>query len=308
MTLISQVTVAYLEVLSARGTLDAALQSLAALAVERDRIDQLMAQGQAARVQRLRVDAAYAETEAERIAAAAGLDTGERRLARLLGLDVERARAGRLAPVRLAEGLRHVEERATLIRRFEDHNPELAEVRRLTEAAEQGRRAAAAAWWPRLDVAGAYLLFGSKAFEFEGEWQVGLRLSYPLFTGGQRARAVSEAGARAAEARAQYELARLRGHEAVDRALAAVEEQRARVEAIATAVEHLGEVARIERLALEAGRGTQTDYLGAEASLRRARASLVQARHAEIAARVELGRVAGELTPRWLSTMLETIP
>jgi outer membrane protein TolC len=307
MGLISEVTVAYLEVLSARGTLDAQLQSLAALAAERDRIEQLLAQGQAARVERLRVDAAYAETEAERIATAARLDTAERRLARLLGIDVEAARAARLVPVRLAH-TRHTEERTVLLQRFEAANPELQEALGLTEAADQGRRAAAAAWWPRLDVAGAYLLFGSKEFEFQGEWQVGLRLSYPLFTGGQRSRAVSEAGAQAEEARAQYELARLRGHEVVDRALAAVEEQRARVEAIATAVEHLVEVARIERLALEAGRGTQTDYLGAEASLRRARASLVQARHAEIAARVELGRVAGELTPSWLSAMLETVP
>jgi outer membrane protein TolC len=241
MGLISEVTVAYLEVLSARGTLDAQLQSLAALAAERDRIEQLLAQGQAARVERLRVDAAYAETEAERIATAARLDTAERRLARLLGIDVEAARAARLVPVRLAH-TRHTEERTVLLQRFEAANPELQE------------------------------------------------------------------GAQAEEARAQYELARLRGHEVVDRALAAVEEQRARVEAIATAVEHLVEVARIERLALEAGRGTQTDYLGAEASLRRARASLVQARHAEIAARVELGRVAGELTPSWLSAMLETVP
>ena len=58
--------------------------------------------------------------------------------------------------------------------------------------------------------------------------------------------------------------------------------------------------------ALDAGRGTQTDYLRAEASLRRAQAAVIQSHHAEIAARVELARTVGDLTPHWLSAMLET--
>ena len=62
---------------------------------------------------------------------------------------------------------------------------------------------------------------------------------------------------------------------------------------------------RIRRLSLQAGSGTQTDYLDAETDLVRARASLVEARHAEIAARIELARVAGELTPDWLERTVD---
>ncbi|MDO8667184.1 MAG: TolC family protein, partial [Gemmatimonadales bacterium] len=72
--------------------------------------------------------------------------------------------------------------------------------------------------------------------------------------------------------------------------------------ALRSAVEQSEEVARIERLSLEVGSGTQTDYLDAEANLLRARASLIEARHAEISARIELARIAGELSPDWITT------
>jgi outer membrane protein TolC len=72
-----------------------------------------------------------------------------------------------------------------------------------------------------------------------------------------------------------------------------------------TAVARFDEVVRIRRLSLQTGSGTQTDYLGAETDLLRARASLVEAQHGEIAARVELARVTGELSPAWLATALQ---
>jgi len=52
---------------------------------------------------------------------------------------------------------------------------------------------------------------------------------------------------------------------------------------------------------VQVGSGTETDYLDAEATLLSNRAALVQARHAEIAARIELARVTGVLTPEWLT-------
>jgi outer membrane protein TolC len=64
-------------------------------------------------------------------------------------------------------------------------------------------------------------------------------------------------------------------------------------------------VARIEQLALAAGSSTQNDYLRAEAELLAARANLVEARHHEIAARVELARVTGVLDMGWVQRNLE---
>jgi outer membrane protein TolC len=64
------------------------------------------------------------------------------------------------------------------------------------------------------------------------------------------------------------------------------------------------EVARIEKLALDAGSGVQTDYMTAEAQLLGVRASLTEARTAEAGARIELARVSGELSEDWLKSNL----
>ena len=79
----------------------------------------------------------------------------------------------------------------------------------------------------------------------------------------------------------------------------------ARVEAFTKSVTHLEEITRIEQIALEAGAGTQTEFLRAEANLRRSRALWVQANHSEIMAHVELARLMGDLTPAWVEQHLE---
>jgi outer membrane protein TolC len=65
-------------------------------------------------------------------------------------------------------------------------------------------------------------------------------------------------------------------------------------------VERFSEVVRVQKLLLDEGAGTQTDYLNAEADLLAVRASLADTRHAAILARVDLARAAGRLTPEWL--------
>ena len=94
----------------------------------------------------------------------------------------------------------------------------------------------------------------------------------------------------------------------IDRALARTVETHARVRSLRTAVERYIEVVRIERLSLDAGSGTQTDYLRAEADLLEARAGLVEAQHGEMAARAELARVIGELDADWIARTLEDRP
>lgn len=307
MSLVAEVTAGYLRVLSAQSTLDAIGESLQSLQAERDRVQQLLAEGRAARVELLRVDAAIAKAESERIATAAAVEAAERSLARWLGVEPQHTAAERLTPVRLVD-TQAVGSRDALIEQFEAGSPELAEARQRTEAADLARRAAVSAWHPKLDLVGNYLLFSSPNYDLRGEWQAGIQLSYPLFTGGARSGAVSVATARRTAAEEQLRLARLEGEELIDQALTAVEESRSRAVAVETAVAHLAEVARIEQLALDTGAGTQTDFLRADAELRRARAQLIEARHAEILARIQLARTTGELSVEWLAGILETQP
>ncbi len=304
MQVVAHVANAYLTVLSAAEVLAALDEHIAALNEERARVVLLLEQGQAAAVERLRVDAAVAQADADRIATMAALDAAERSLARMLGTETAATRARHLTSVHLAGST--VEERPVLLQRLDEGNTEIRQARHAAESAQWAKRAASASWWPRLDGFGSYGLWTIPEGDVALEWQVGVRVSYPLFTGGARSRAVAGAAARADAAREQLALAELEGREQLDRALTGVREQRARAEAMATAVRHLSEVTRIERLALEAGVGTQTEFLRAEADLHRARAALVQAEYGAILALVELARTTGDLTIDWLHRTLET--
>lgn len=148
--------------------------------------------------------------------------------------------------------------------------------------------------------------YGSSAGGFTGEWQGGVQLIYPLFAGGARLSAVNRADAEARAARAQLDAVKLRLEDALDRAVAAVESAVQRVAALEAAVRQSEKAVRIEKLALDAGAGTQTDYLAAEAQLYEARAALTEARYGELGARIELARATGALTRDWIERNLES--
>jgi outer membrane protein len=296
----------YLAVLGARQVLDAHDRRLAALDAELGRVRLRRDAGRAADVEVLRVEATLAAARAERVRAAAGLDVAERELARLVGVPHDSARADRLIAVRGGDA--PVPAREDLMTRALAASPALERARREQAAAAAGRAIAGAARWPTLDLFGAYMDRGGLDTEHQLEWNVGVQLSYPIFTGG----AVSGAAARAdAESRAAAERVRAVEQQVagdVDRALAAVDEAGARVVSLETAVARFAEVARIELLRLDAGSGTQTDYLGAEADLLAARAALADARHGAIAARAELARVIGALDLAWVDQLVEMTP
>jgi outer membrane protein len=307
--LVARVAGAYLRVLTIGGVLAAQDQQLTTLAAESDRVHRLLAAGRAARVEVLRMEATVSRARADREGLAANLDVAERDLAQLADVPVARARAAALEPLRLRDSTA-TPDRDALLFRARAANPELRQAQRGADAGRAQLAAARATRFPELRLQGSYVDRGTSAAGWppvaglKGEWQAGVQLSYPLFTGGQRESTIRRADADARLRAEQARAAEFQLEQGVDRALGAAREAHARVLALTTAVAQFDEVVRIRRLTLETGSGTQTDYLDAESDLLRARASLVDARHAEIAARVELARVTGELTPEWLAAAL----
>ena len=116
------------------------------------------------------------------------------------------------------------------------------------------------------------------------------------------------AGAPATAAEDRYRLALLQAEDALDGALGAVRDAAARLESAQTAVTHLTDVTRIELLSLQAGAGTEVEYLRAEADARQARAELATAHAAAITARVRLAQLTGELSLDWLAQAVEDVP
>ncbi|MGA9836703.1 MAG: TolC family protein [Gemmatimonadaceae bacterium] len=302
---------AYLGVLDARELLGAQDRLLAALTAAAARTRQLEAQGKAAHVDVLRLEAEVQRARADRITAAAQLDVAEHQLAQLADTSFGAVHDATLAPLTLTDTTAVSDTtdaaRGELVSRAMRSSSDVRALEQRSLAARAGVAAARATWFPTLQMQGAYIDRGRWAGNYSAEWQVGLAMSYPVYTGGSRTSAMQRASADQRAAQAQVRAAQLNVEQQVDQTLAAIREAHARVTALQSAVAQAQEVERIEQLALDVGTVVQTDYLDAEAKLYSARAGLIQARHAEIAARVDLARTLGELSRDWLARNVESL-
>lgn len=303
--IVARTAAAYIRVLTARGVLSAHDQRIAALTAAGSRVRQLVAEGKAARLEQLRVDAATKSAEADRIASASQLAVAESELAQLTQLPAATIQRAAFPALQLTDAAYATDTsaslRAELVARAFTSSSELAELDGRSRAASAGSAAARTLRYPEIRANGAFVDRGRLAGDFAGEWQLGLGLSYPLYTGGTREHSIARAAADEHTASAQIRIAQLNIETGIDRTLASLREAHARAAALQSAVDQSAEVARIEQLSLDVGSGTQTDFLDAQATLLRARASLVEAQNAALSARVELARVIGELSREWLA-------
>lgn len=302
--LLETVTAAFTGVLAARETREAARRHVDALAAEHDRAEQRLREGTAARVEVLRAEAALLDARALMATAEARVGLSERSLARLMGADPA-ALAGRpLTDVRAREDAG--EAPATAGAPEADTDPRIEAARRGVQAARARLSQERAGRLPTLKGTAGLLNFGSGAGEYVTEWQAGLRVSWPLFTGGARNAAIARAGADLRVAEEELRQVELAVASALDGAEAALAEARSRALALAASVAQWEEVARIETLSLETGAGVQQDYLRAEAALFQARAGEARARYDEILAHVARARAQGRLDRAWMDDALET--
>ncbi|HEU5207991.1 MAG TPA: TolC family protein, partial [Longimicrobiales bacterium] len=296
-SLIAATASAWLGARLAGDLLDAYDAQQEALRAERQRVAQLLAEGKVARVEMLRIEAALARADADAAAAAAERDVALADLERFTGVPSEPATSSIAtpdAPDPEAAAARAIEASA-----------ELRAARARATAASAAHAQSRAGWLPRVDLAGRYNEYGSGAGDMSWEWQGGVQLSWALFTGGARARESERTAAEARAASAEAEaVARDIEHQA-DRATASLTGALARVLALEVALAQQQEVVRVELLALQEGAGVQTDYLAAEAELLRTRATLTEARHVALLARIEIARITGELSSAWLENTLE---
>ncbi len=297
---------AFLDVLSSRRVLEAHGRRMAALQAESRRAQQLFDAGRAARLDLLRVQAALSQGEADGVSVESALDRAEAELARLAGLAPGAIEARPLSPVRRRSDA--PPDRSSTLLAARSGNPALVAGAGRLDAARAALSLARSAWLPRVDFSAGYLAFGATGVDFVSEWQTGVRFSYPLFTSGARSGAIRRADASERAATEGLRLTEMEVQRALDRVLSAVDEAEARTRALRKAVEQFDEVVRIERLELDAGSGLQTDYLRAEAELFEAQAQLTRAEHGEITAQIDLARVSGQLSRRWVADELEVEP
>ncbi len=301
--LVAETVRAYLGALHALTVSRAQEDLVRALGAEADRVRQFLEQGRAAPVDLLRANAALASARADSVAAAGQLHLAEADLARLTALPVESVRTPLLSPVTLRA--RGPVERDSVLAAALTASPQLREASARTEAAGALRQGASALWFPTVQLEGRTVAYGAAEARFTGEWQAGVRVSYPIFTGGGRSAGVARAQATKREAEAQQADVALAITERVERLLVRIAESVHRVAALRVARDQLAEVVRTEALSLREGAGVQSDYLRAEAELARVRAGVSEAESLEAMAHVELAQIMGRLTPESLHTIVD---
>ncbi|HSP13373.1 MAG TPA: TolC family protein [Thermoanaerobaculia bacterium] len=289
---------AYATVLARAAMVDAQDARLRAFAAELDRVTQFEAVGRAPHVDRLRVEAAAAAAEAERISAAAKLDAAERELARLLDVDTGETRAAKLVP--LEDRGDDLPDRAVLEQQAAN-SPLLRQAQLRAVAQSQSIAMASAARWPQVLASANQQSFATGRSVLEHDWNAGVQLRFSLFDGGATSARVARAASAAKAADEQFQTVRLENAVALDRAIADFQQNRAAVTSLGKAAERFDEVVRIEKLRLDNGAGTQTDYLRAEADLVAARSNLAAAKYGLIISRASAARIAGVLDRDWVA-------
>lgn len=302
--LLARVTVAYLDVLTRARILGASEQRLAALHEEHARVTKLHAAGRAAQLELRRAEAALADGRAEQTRHATALAVARLELGRLV--DDSAAVPGRLEDVRLRDST--VPARSAIIAAAVAASPEVEEARRRAAAAGAAAAVVRGTRWPTASLTGGYTNRGGADSDFADEWNAGVQLAWPLFTGGATARRVDRADAAGRAAGEEVRLAELDAAARADHALAQLTDATARITSLTEAVEAFAAVAAAERLRLETGTGMQADYLTAEADLLGARAELARTDYDRLAAAVELARLMGRLDLAWIETELEQQP
>jgi outer membrane protein len=299
-----RVAAAILNALGKARTLAAHDQRLAALEAELARARKLLDAGKAPQVEVLRAEAALASARSRRVTLAAALDNAERDLARLLDLPVEETRVARLAPAGLTDT--SPPDREALARAAVEASPAVAQARAQLAMAEANVALAESVLRPELRAMANLNDWASSRGNAATEWNAGFQVTVPLFDGGTARRRIAQAQAGRDAAAEQTRLAESQVREGVDRAAAAAEEARARIDSLARAADRFAEVTRVQKLLLDNGAGTQTDYLAAEADLLASRADLAEAEQGVVLTRVDLARAAGRLTLDWLQANLAT--
>jgi len=292
--LLFRVIGSYYGVEVAKESLEASREALKTAESNESRIGDMVAAGSVVRSDLLSAQVFRAQMQERVIRAENALALGRMVLGHELGLgpDAEPEVAGTLGePAALLMTLEEYEQAAL------SERPGLTAAMMQHEAASEGRRAAKAAFAPRLD---AFASWQREADQESGEagsnWTVGVQLGLNLFSGGAHRYRLAEASARERQADAEGRWMRSAVQMEVRRCFQEMRSAEQRAAVARASVEQARESLRIVQDRHQTGLATLTDLLSAETSHLEARTASLEALHDWQVARAQLERAAGKLT------------
>lgn len=262
-----------------------------ALQQEEDDITLRIAKGRAARLELIRLQTQLSQARYDKVSVTQGEKDARALLGALLGETGPVASLADLGPT--APALPATPEAA--LERALAQRPDLQQLDAMGLAARQKTAIARGERLPQVSLtAKAQESTGSDWTSYD-DWNLGLRLTMPIFDGDIRKRRVEQASLEQQQMDLQRGDAHNRIASEVEQAFGALTESRARLDFAAQGEAEAREALRIESLRYHSGESTITDLLGAEAALWAAAANRLQAGYDITASQARLLRAMGEL-------------
>jgi outer membrane protein, multidrug efflux system len=175
--------------------------------------------------------------------------------------------------------------------------PDVASASRLVEAAQSRIGVARATYLPKVTLGGGAGLQTSQADRFfdreSGIWSLGLKVSIPIFGGGQRKAAMELAHAQLKEATGEYEEKVLTAFKEVESLLAALKAQETQAEVQERLQKAADEAAKLARQRYSEGVAGYLEVIEAERTALGARRAMVQLRGQRLLTAVQLIKALG---------------
>ncbi len=272
--LVFNMTSVYYKILELKALLTARDQMVKQLEEHRRVADQLVKAGTAARVELMKTDVELAHTRQQALTTRNAIAAAYALLRSLMGVDETYPQfaiageppAGKKYPHE-TEGMK-----LALLQRSEYQQAKArAGLQQARLELSRGKRL------PSLDVVGEFIEKAGDSFSYKDNWNIGLRLSFPLFDGGTTRAEINKRTAEFERSQEELRAVRLLIVREVKEAFLSVTDAENRVtvskEAIGSAEENL----RVEQLKYETGEGTTKEVIDAQTALLRAKTDWHQA-------------------------------
>jgi len=265
--------------------------SVRQLLAHRKDVEFFLKEGTAPRVELLKIETEVSHAEDNLLLVKNNLANTYEILWNLMGVQEPSARRPVEAAQASADELPSTE---VSVKKAYSQRPDYQAVLKTSKIAEEKIRIARGRRYPEISVGGDYIGRSGDRFDFNENWNVGLRMSIPLFEGGSISADVAKAAGEADKAVQEERALRLDIERDVRQAYRSIEDAAERMKTARKAIDTAREAAMIENLKYETGAGKTADVIDAQTALLRAERDYYQAMFDREIAIVALQRATGD--------------
>lgn len=290
--LIYNVTAVYFNILQLENLSEVNEAAVRQLEAHKKNIELFLQAGTVPRVDLLKTEVELAHARQDAITVRNSVESAHEFLKALMGIEDPDARIGISREAVREERYPKIVEEG--ISRALVHRPDYTAVLKKVKVAEESARLVEGKALPAVSLSGEYIERSGDDLDFKENWNLGLRLSVPIFEGGIIRAEAGRERMRIDRVRDEERALRLEIGREVKNAYLNIENARKRKDVSEKALEAARETLRIEALRFETGAGTSTDVIDAQTALLRSETDYQQAIYDESLAVASLRRAMGE--------------